>query len=334
MLFVILAVGAFAFTENSNSDNPSSSPIASNMASSSPRNSIEDIPSNWQTYTSREHGFSIMYPPEITIEQRQADRVRFIQFGPSQEEGTELYDGISLTINSGSLDGASLSDYVQQQHSQTAVEPTTDSIGDIEDVQIANYSGYEYEVTSLGTFTHMYLLNDSTEYLHIVNSTVDPNNSGFSEITSLMLSTLNMETPSTSPTTDTVNVYFVALEDGGRQGTEIGCGDSLIALQRNIASTDNQLEATMNELLSNGQRTVGETGLYNALYQSDLEVESADVENGVATVNLQGEFSIGGACDTPRVEEQLTQTASQFPNVTSVRILINGQELSELLSAR
>ena len=78
----------------------------------------------------------------------------------------------------------------------------------------------------------------------------------------------------------------------------------------------------------------GESGLYNALYQSDLQVESISLENGKAEIYLTGTMMLGGECDNPRVEAQLKQTALQFSTVQEVSIYINGKLLSEVLSLR
>jgi spore germination protein GerM len=67
-------------------------------------------------------------------------------------------------------------------------------------------------------------------------------------------------------------------------------------------------------------------------YQSDIQLESATVENGLATINLSGDLELGGACDNPRVEAQIEQTALQFPTVDEVDIFLNGQPLEEVLA--
>jgi len=43
---------------------------------------------------------------------------------------------------------------------------------------------------------------------------------------------------------------------------------------------------------------------------------------------------LGGECDNPRVEAQLTNTVLQFPSVTSADIFINGKTLAETLSLK
>jgi hypothetical protein len=133
-----------------------------------------------------------------------------------------------------------------------------------------------------------------------------------------------------------VMIFFVALGDNGGSGQKIGCGDSLIPVQRDAPATQDVLRAALEQLLSQHDRFYGESGLYNALYQSDLKIESFSVTNGTATVHLTGTLKSGGVCDGPRIQEQLTQTAIQ-PHLSIARdakIFVNGTPLADLLSGK
>jgi hypothetical protein len=131
-----------------------------------------------------------------------------------------------------------------------------------------------------------------------------------------------------------VQIFLVALDDNGRSGPPIGCGDSLIAVQVEIAPTLGVLRAAMQTLLSQKDRFYGQSGLYNALYQSNLRVESIAIVQGEAQVHLTGTLTLGGECDNPRVESQLVETAGQFSTVKTVSIYINGKALKDVLSLR
>ena len=134
--------------------------------------------------------------------------------------------------------------------------------------------------------------------------------------------------------TQRVQIFVIALEDAGKSGEEIGCGDSLIPITREIPQTQAVLQASLKELFSLKDQYYGESGLYNALYRSNLTVESAVVENGTAVVRLTGQLMLGGVCDNPRVEAQIRKTAEQFSSVQQVEIFLNGEPLQESLSGR
>jgi hypothetical protein len=132
-----------------------------------------------------------------------------------------------------------------------------------------------------------------------------------------------------------VRTYLVAIGDNGRSGTRIGCGDSLIAVTRRIAHTTAPLTAAMNLLLSDHHMYYGQSGLYNALYQSRLRVKKASVVNGTATVYLVGIIRLGGVCDDPRVRAQLRHTARQFRTVRrTTAIFVNNVPLWKRLSEK
>jgi len=132
-----------------------------------------------------------------------------------------------------------------------------------------------------------------------------------------------------------VKLYMIAVDDNGQSGTKIGCGDSAIPVMVQIPATQGVLKAALEKLVSIKDQYYGQSGLYNALYQSDLQVESVSIDgNGKASVYLTGTLLMGGDCDTPRVEAQLRQTVLQFQTVTDVVIYINGKPLSDVLSLK
>ena len=128
------------------------------------------------------------------------------------------------------------------------------------------------------------------------------------------------------------NIYLIAVGDEGQAGEEIGCGDSVVPVEVEIEPTIAPLRAALNELLAIETREYGESGLYNALYQSDLELETVRIDNREAVISLTGDLLLGGVCDEPRVGAQLRQTALQFATVDEVSIFINGAPLEQVLT--
>ncbi len=136
-------------------------------------------------------------------------------------------------------------------------------------------------------------------------------------------------------TVDHVQIYLIALEDGGKTGDAVGCGDSVVPVERQIVPTQAPLRAAMEELLSIKDQFFGESGLYNALYNSNLSVGSVLIDaSGTASIELTGTMALGGECDDPRFEAQLTYTATQFSTVKTVQITINGKALKDLLGGK
>jgi hypothetical protein len=101
-----------------------------------------------------------------------------------------------------------------------------------------------------------------------------------------------------------------------------------------IPRTQAVLRAALEKLFSAKQQFYGESGYYNALYQSDLEVASVTIEQGRAIIHLTGTILLGGTCDAPRVQAQIEQTALQFSTVSDVTVFVNDIPLEDVLSSR
>jgi hypothetical protein len=136
-------------------------------------------------------------------------------------------------------------------------------------------------------------------------------------------------------TTSQINIYLIALEDNGQSGKKIGCDDSVVPVKQNINKTNTPLKLAVEKLFSIKSQNFGESGLYNALYQSNIKVDEAKIDaTGSAILKLSGNITLGGVCDSPRFKSQLQETAMQFPTVKSVSIFINDELLDEALSQK
>jgi LysM repeat protein len=135
--------------------------------------------------------------------------------------------------------------------------------------------------------------------------------------------------PTEEPSGFTITrIHLISLNDGG----PLGCGDTVVPVTQEIAATRAVLRATLERLLSIKSQYYGESGLYNALYQSQLTLDDVRIDNRIATIRLSGQIVLGGVCDTPRVQAQLEQAALQFSTVDQVQIFINGVRLQDALN--
>ena len=140
--------------------------------------------------------------------------------------------------------------------------------------------------------------------------------------------------PPTAAAEQTVKIFLIALNDNGQSGTQVGCGDSAVSVTVTIPHTQGVLRAALEKLLSAKKQFYGQSGLYNALYQSDLQVAAVTIEQGKAIIHLTGTMMLGGECDSPRVEAQIKQTALQFSTVNDVAVFINDKPIEEALSLK
>lgn len=137
-----------------------------------------------------------------------------------------------------------------------------------------------------------------------------------------------------SNTTTTVNIVLIAMNDNGASGPAIGCGDSAVSVRVQVPRTQAVLRASLEKLLSLNSKDYGESGFYNALYQSNLTLDSLALADGEAVIRLKGQLVSGGVCDDPRIIAQIEHTALQFSTVDQATIYVNGTLIQDLLSGQ
>src|SRR4030042_853578 len=160
---------------------------------------------NWKTYTSPEK-FSFKYPLEAKV-QEDNNLVSLSIWGPTQKEGTEFYDGISLSFKIGTLPKGKTLKIVADDSLKTQTQSGDVKI--LENVlpyKMGNLEGYSFTTEGLGKWISIYLqdpLKDSS-YVEITEMVADPTKKGFEEAKDLILSTFiflqSTATPSASPT--------------------------------------------------------------------------------------------------------------------------------------
>lgn len=144
------------------------------------------------------------------------------------------------------------------------------------------------------------------------------------------------ERTETNSESTTVEVAYIALEDNGANGPLVGCGDSEILTEETLSgklNTKDRIKAALENLFANKDQVLGGSGLYNALYQSTLVVDSVKVDGTNLTVEISGETQSGGVCDDPRIVQQIRATVEN--NIDSekeltITILLNDKPLEKL----
>lgn len=128
-------------------------------------------------------------------------------------------------------------------------------------------------------------------------------------------------------------MFFIELEGGRNSSEQIGCGDRVTGVAAGESVPD-PLRFALQKLMDTRELRPAAGALYNALHDMSLRIDSIAMQDSHAIIGLSGRFSYGGVCDAPRIEAQLTRTATQFPTVSTASFFINGKPLRELLSER
>lgn len=171
-------------------------------------------------------------------------------------------------------------------------------------------------------------------YIYEINASRAAGDSASSKEKASSVDSSHEDIETVEPSDVVIKKYYIALDDEGKSGREIGCGDSVVAVDGATINPKDALSVSLKQMLSDHQRILGSSGLYNALYQSDLTLESAKVESGIAKIELSGQIVQGGACDAPRIAAQIEETAKSATDVQEVEVTVNGMLLDNVLSGR
>jgi hypothetical protein len=144
-------------------------------------------------------------------------------------------------------------------------------------------------------------------------------------------SIFSTDAASTEAAGQAIQIYLVAVGDDGNTGKKIGCGDSLIPVTRTIKKTAAPLTPALQELLSMPQHPNDNPKLENFWKGRNLKIQSVSIRGNTATIHISGAVFVAGACDIPRIESQIEETAQQFPNVKKVNVFIGKRTLADAL---
>ena len=131
-------------------------------------------------------------------------------------------------------------------------------------------------------------------------------------------------------------IFLVHIDDGGRNGQAIGCGDSLVAVDRPVPSGNDralQVRSILTSLFT-APSSFPPTGLYNVFSKGTIRIDNVRIDGGLLEVRLSGQALIGGICDAPRFDGQIKATLQQFDWVRSVTVFVNGTPIETVFSGR
>lgn len=108
------------------------------------------------------------------------------------------------------------------------------------------------------------------------------------------------------------------------ENIEFGCNDTIVYVKRGREnSSGDVVRDALTTLFAEKDSTV--EGVHNSLASSTLLVDRIVSRDGVTTeVELKGEMVSAGACDSPRLKEQIEATIRRFR--PKYRVLLNGSE--------
>ncbi len=160
---------------------------------------------------------------------------------------------------------------------------------------------------------------------------------------------LPTETPTTEPTPtlpplpkpptntpkpeDAILVFYYNLDEKG----PYGCGEALYYINTGVKKSPNvedDISYALRTILNFHNPYFG--SLYNPGYASTLAIGYVEVDkSGNALINLTGKYvHTDDYCDGPRFRDQIKRTVLQFPGIFTVKILINGTPIGNVIKQK
>ena len=205
LILAILAVVAY-FTGNyftGLKTKPSPTVVATEVPVETPSATL-DPTVDWKTYSTST--YEVKYPSEIIPKEQEGSAVTFSKWGPTQKEGTELYDGYSVSFVPREIPNTTLESYVNAKIEEVKKQEVSKVTSGPNVKTINGYRGLSYVEEGLGTYTQIILESkDKIMFVEISVLVSDPGNLGFQEVVDNILSSFKFfetsasASPKTSP---------------------------------------------------------------------------------------------------------------------------------------
>lgn len=181
----LLASGKLGGTGQAPTPTPQLQPVATSTPTPAEGAGMED----WNTFSKEGVGFTFMYPPDLEYREYEDGTYSVSKWGPTQKEGSEFYDGISLSFKVGELGGMTMADWVDKKYGELkeVFEVTAP-----EEVELAGVPAHKMHVKGIIEADYYYLPLGEASYLEIINATKDPTSAGFADTVQKVLSSLKL----------------------------------------------------------------------------------------------------------------------------------------------
>jgi hypothetical protein len=140
--------------------------------------------------------------------------------------------------------------------------------------------------------------------------------------------------PPLPPKEHPVSVILIAQMPKDGNAKDIGCGNTTKAMVRKSTFTGDPVQDALEVLFALTKAGYENGELYNALYQSDLKVQSVHKSGGVVTVKLSGTLKMSGECDIPRIKAQIEETIMAASKTKKIKVFVNNKNLDEAVSLK
>ena len=131
-----------------------------------------------------------------------------------------------------------------------------------------------------------------------------------------------------------VTVFLIAQMPKDGNAKDIGCGNITKPMTQKSTFQGDPVRDALKVLFALSRAGYKNGELYNALYQSQLKVQSVKTKDGAVTVHLTGSIKMSGECDIPRVRAQIIETINAASDTQNVVVFVDDKKLDDALSLK
>ncbi len=147
-------------------------------------------------YTDPTSTYTFLYPSDYKVSsENEGQYTRLLKIGATQKGQTEIYDGVLMVFEIVQLkDTQNLEQYVDDRIADAIKDGTVSIVEPKTEIQVGNYSGFEYTANGLGEHRAIVLQRNKTSKnaLIITMLVADPKNVGFKQEVDAILSTIQI----------------------------------------------------------------------------------------------------------------------------------------------
>lgn len=189
ILLILLGVGLLAYFGYLY--NPSTQPTPEPTSSSTPTtitSATPDPTANWITKTYST--YQIKYPTDLTANEREGSVFTISKWGATQTEGTELFDGFSITFQPRELPNVTPIEYANSRIKEMVDTGISEITAGPTQITVNGYNGVTFTQVGLGKYKHTVLSSkNGVMLMHISLLIADPGGIGFQKTIDQILST-------------------------------------------------------------------------------------------------------------------------------------------------
>lgn len=129
------------------------------------------------------------------------------------------------------------------------------------------------------------------------------------------------------------SIIFYAIATDGREGIDVGCGDTAVAVASGITPSGDTAADLLFALqaLIDYRTATAAPGLSTALTIAGAPITTLAINDGLAVIEIDEPLTLVGVCGDARLEAQVLLTIFQFSDIERARISFGGVNLKQQL---